>query len=138
MTRIPAHSDTVMEIQKQLRGQHWTNLLRASRSCQTILLESRGAALSYEPATTHSNFLCFQCSSMQKINSSGKATAHPHGPIYRPSTVYPFSSISASLSRSPGPINKMTFAVCPSSVKYPSTPSLKWQSIKCLSFEGAH
>lgn len=85
--QIPSHTlfdmylctlhDTVLIIQRPLKKQHCSNLLRESRSCQqpfqhpAVLLCLTG---DYLPAI-HSCFSCFQCSAMQKINSSSYSTS---------------------------------------------------------------
>lgn len=67
--------DIVLGIQRPLRQLHCSNLLRASTSCQTTLPASCSTSLSYGHTAIHSCFSCFQCSAMQKINSSGYSTS---------------------------------------------------------------
>lgn len=123
------HHDTVLGIQRHMRRLHCSNLLRASRSCQTTLPASRSAALSYEHSTTHSCFSCFECSAMQKINSSGYSTSTQAN---LNTTSIHFLQSLLPLSLSPGHIIKMTFPVRPLPVKHPSTPSHQRQSINCI------
>lgn len=67
--------DIVPGIQRPLRQLHCSHLLRASTSCQTSLPASCSTLLSYGHTAIHSCFSCFQCSAMQKINSSGYSTS---------------------------------------------------------------
>lgn len=75
LTCTSAHSMTLSWEFKGIWEGYTAVTLRASRSCQTTLPASRSAALSYEHTTTHSCFSCFECSAMQKINSSGYSTS---------------------------------------------------------------
>lgn len=103
--------DTVLGIQRPLRRQHCSSLHRASTPCQTTLPASCSAALSYELTAIHSCFSCFQCSAMQKINSSGYS-ASTQASLNTTSIHFP-PSLFLSLSLSPGHTIRMTFPLHP-------------------------
>lgn len=136
LTCTSAHSMTLSWEFKGIWEGYTAVTLRASRSCQTTLPASRSAALSYEHTTTHSCFSCFECSAMQKINSSGYSTSTQAN--LNTTSIHFLQSLFNLPPPSPGHIIKMTFPVRLLPVKHPSTPSHQRQSINCISFAGVH
>lgn len=109
LTCTSAHSMTLSWEFKGIWEGYTAVTLRASRSCQTTLPASRSAALSYEHTTTHSCFSCFECSAMQKINSSGYSTSTQAN--LNTTSIHFLQSLLPPPPLSPGHIIKMTFPV---------------------------